>query len=231
MAIGGGHGLAASLRAARLYASTVTAVVSVADDGGSSGRLRAALRNPRARRPPPVPRRAGRGPRRPLGPNLRGPPLIRENSTDMPSATWLSPDWRLARAHSRRHWPTRPPSGSRGWGSAGNRLAGRPEGHRRRRLEGQLAVDPEGPDQPGDPGPPDPPANVEAAAAIADADQVVLGPGSLYTSLLAALSVPGIRNAVAARCGKNHLRGTTGTPRSGDNQLHGRLSGRLASPR
>lgn len=43
VAIGGGHGLAASLRAARLYASTVTAVVSVADDGGSSGRLRAAL--------------------------------------------------------------------------------------------------------------------------------------------------------------------------------------------
>lgn len=40
MAIGGGHGLAATLRAARSYASEITAVVSVADDGGSSGRLR-----------------------------------------------------------------------------------------------------------------------------------------------------------------------------------------------
>lgn len=40
VAIGGGHGLAASLQAIRRYASSVTAVVSVADDGGSSGRLR-----------------------------------------------------------------------------------------------------------------------------------------------------------------------------------------------
>lgn len=43
VAIGGGHGLAASLQAIRRYASTVTAVVSVADDGGSSGRLREEL--------------------------------------------------------------------------------------------------------------------------------------------------------------------------------------------
>lgn len=39
VAIGGGSGLASALRAARLYASSLTAVVSVADDGGSSGRL------------------------------------------------------------------------------------------------------------------------------------------------------------------------------------------------
>lgn len=43
VALGGGHGLAASLRAIRRYASSVTAIVSVADDGGSSGRLRAEL--------------------------------------------------------------------------------------------------------------------------------------------------------------------------------------------
>src|SRR5947207_12063338 len=42
-ALGGGHGLAASLGAVRRYASAITAIVSVADDGGSSGRLRAAL--------------------------------------------------------------------------------------------------------------------------------------------------------------------------------------------
>ena len=39
-ALGGGHGLSATLRAARLLSTDVTAVVSMADDGGSSGRLR-----------------------------------------------------------------------------------------------------------------------------------------------------------------------------------------------
>src|ERR1700680_5246511 len=41
--IGGGHGTAVTLRAARRYAGTLTGVVSVADDGGSSGRLRELL--------------------------------------------------------------------------------------------------------------------------------------------------------------------------------------------
>ncbi len=39
VALGGGHGTAVTLRAARGYAGTLTGVVSVADDGGSSGRL------------------------------------------------------------------------------------------------------------------------------------------------------------------------------------------------
>ena len=43
VAIGGGHGLAASLRAVRTYTDRITAIVSVADDGGSSGRLRQLL--------------------------------------------------------------------------------------------------------------------------------------------------------------------------------------------
>ena len=40
-AVGGGHGTAASLRALRRLSDDVTGVVSVADDGGSTGRLRA----------------------------------------------------------------------------------------------------------------------------------------------------------------------------------------------
>jgi len=40
VALGGGHGLAASLAALRLVTDRITAVVTVADDGGSSGRLR-----------------------------------------------------------------------------------------------------------------------------------------------------------------------------------------------
>lgn len=40
VALGGGHGLAASLTALRHTTDDITAVVTVADDGGSSGRLR-----------------------------------------------------------------------------------------------------------------------------------------------------------------------------------------------
>ena len=39
VAIGGGHGQAAALEAIQTYAGTISALVSVADDGGSSGRL------------------------------------------------------------------------------------------------------------------------------------------------------------------------------------------------
>ena len=43
VALGGGHGLAASLAALRRVTRNITAVVTVADDGGSSGRLRREL--------------------------------------------------------------------------------------------------------------------------------------------------------------------------------------------
>ena len=43
VAVGGGHGTAVSLRALRRVSDEVTGVVSVADDGGSTGRLRAML--------------------------------------------------------------------------------------------------------------------------------------------------------------------------------------------
>ena len=40
VAFGGGHGLAATLRALRMLPIDITAIVTVADNGGSSGRLR-----------------------------------------------------------------------------------------------------------------------------------------------------------------------------------------------
>jgi len=43
VALGGGHGLSAALSALRLMSDRLTAVVTVADDGGSSGRLRSEL--------------------------------------------------------------------------------------------------------------------------------------------------------------------------------------------
>jgi len=46
VAMGGGRGLTATLRAARRYAAHTTAIVATADDSGSTGRLRRALRIP-----------------------------------------------------------------------------------------------------------------------------------------------------------------------------------------
>lgn len=46
VAIGGGHGLSTTLRAVRPWAGQLTAIVSTADDGGSSGRLRASWEVP-----------------------------------------------------------------------------------------------------------------------------------------------------------------------------------------
>lgn len=43
VALGGGHGTAVTLRALRSISPDVTGIVSVADDGGSTGRLRAML--------------------------------------------------------------------------------------------------------------------------------------------------------------------------------------------
>lgn len=43
VAIGGGHGLATLLRGLKVHTRNITAVVTVADDGGSSGRLRESL--------------------------------------------------------------------------------------------------------------------------------------------------------------------------------------------
>src|SRR5580704_16570068 len=40
VALGGGHGLHATLSALRLITNDITAVVTVADDGGSPGRIR-----------------------------------------------------------------------------------------------------------------------------------------------------------------------------------------------
>ncbi|HHY44828.1 MAG TPA: YvcK family protein [Firmicutes bacterium] len=46
--------------------------------------------------------------------------------------------------------------------------------------------------------PPDPPALDEAVRAIGEADGIIIGPGSLYTSVIPNLLVPGIRDAIAS---------------------------------
>ena len=62
------------------------------------------------------------------------------------------------------------------------------------------------------PGGPSPPA--EAIEALAEADQVVIGPGSLYTSVLAAVAVPGHRRGAGRRRRASGSTSATCAPRS-----------------
>ncbi|HUP70641.1 MAG TPA: uridine diphosphate-N-acetylglucosamine-binding protein YvcK [Acidimicrobiales bacterium] len=197
VALGGGHGLAATLQAVRRYAGSVTAVVSVADDGGSSGRLRDAFHIP----PPGDLRRclvalgdpdsvwtqayehrfeAGELEGHALG-NLIIAGLA-ATAGDFIGA--LEEAGRLVGAIGRVLPATTVPVV----------LKAVADGEE---VEGQVAVATAGRITRVSIVPPDaePPAAV--IEAIAGADQVVLGPGSLYTSVLAVAAVPGIERALA----------------------------------
>jgi uncharacterized cofD-like protein len=202
VALGGGHGLAATLRAVRQYAGDITAIVSVADDGGSSGRLRAAFGDIPApgdlRRclvalgdPDDVWARAfeyrfdaGELKGHALG-NLILTGLAEASGGDFTTA--LTEAGRLLRTRGRVLPATQGPVVLKA------QVAGE-------EVVGQVRVqDANGPKSrvelvPADAAPP--PAAVEA---IERADQIILGPGSLYTSVLAAAAVPELRAAIAAR--------------------------------
>jgi uncharacterized cofD-like protein len=205
VAIGGGHGLAATLAAVRTYAGDVTAVVSVADDGGSSGRLRQSLSIPA---PGDVRRclvaladadslwarvfdyRFGAG-------DLEGHALgnliiagLSETTGDFTRA--LGEAARLLGVAGRVLPATTSPTVLRA-SVDGAEVVGEVEVNT---SAGSIAsVSVVGPD------------GVETRAsdsvvdAVAGADQVVIGPGSLFTSVLAACVVPGVCEALAARSG------------------------------
>ena len=59
-------------------------------------------------------------------------------------------------------------------------------------------------------------ASEDALAAIAEADLIVLGPGSLYTSLLPSLLIPAIRDAVLQRDAHRVSTSATSRPRTGE---------------
>lgn len=207
MALGGGHGLAASLQAARQYASDLCAIVSVADNGGSSGRLRAAF----GISPPGDIRRclvALADPASPWaaafeyrfeGGDLDGHAFgnlviagLAESTGDFELA--LAEAGRVLGACGRVVPATREPATLKAEVRA-------PDGDRRWSIEGQVAVQEAGGIAavsivPADAEPP--PAALEALAA---ADQVVIGPGSLFTSILAVVAVPALREALAATPG------------------------------
>jgi uncharacterized cofD-like protein len=195
--IGGGHGLAVTLEAARRYADEVEAVVNVADDGGSSGRLTRELGIP----PPGDIRnclvalaedsdlarlfqhRFGAG-------ALEGHALgnlVIAALTDMCGDFCLAVDraGRLIDARGVVHPATTDIV------SLTASVAGKT-------VRGQVAVQDATSIQAVYLTPSDPGANDRAVEAILSADQVVVGPGSLFTSVIATLLVPGITKALRA---------------------------------
>ena len=203
VAIGGGHGLSTTLRAVRTYAGSITAIGTVADDGGSSGRLRREL----GILPPGDLRRAlvalaAEGnvwadafEHRFEGADLDGHALgnlvlvaLTEALGDFVAA--LDEAGRLLGACGRVLPSTvdrvvleadvdgRPVVGQVAVATALGRIA-------RVGLE-----------------PPDARAVPDAVEALRAADQVVLGPGSLFTSVLAVLVVPALREAREGTAGR-----------------------------
>lgn len=202
-ALGGGHGLSVTLSAVRRYAASVTAVVSVADDGGSSGRLREATGIPAPgdlRRclgaladPESVwtqafeYRFAGEG-------ELTGHALgnlliavLTEVTGDF--ATAIEHAARLLRVEGRVVPATTVPvdlvARIDGADVVGQVKVARSHG----RIERLSLL------------PPGAPSPLEAVEAVEAADQVILGPGSLYTSVLAASVGDELRAAIAKRRG------------------------------
>lgn len=198
VAIGGGHGLAMSLRAVRSYAAHVTAVVATSDDGGSSGRLRDALDMPA----PGDLRRCltslsadpaladglehrfstGELAGHAVG-NLVLAGLVDAGSDLLEAADQLSRWLRIDPARARVVPATRQPVCVVGTTATGE-------------VRGQVAVESTEGIVRIATDPPDPPVPSAATEAIARADQIVLGPGSLFASVLSAAAIPGVRIAI-----------------------------------
>ena len=194
--IGGGHGLSAALGAARQLTDDVTAIVTVADDGGSSGVLRDWLRIPAP------------GDLRMAIAALAGDPAraallqYRFKEGDLaghPLGNLLI----AALADLRGDFVAAVDEVAEIAGVRGRVLPATPDPVRLRarmgglEIRGQVAIA-TGPGpverlylEPADPSPAE-----EAVQAIDASTLTVLGPGSLFTSVLAALLVPGIGAAV-----------------------------------
>jgi uncharacterized cofD-like protein len=199
VALGGGHGLSATLTALRLLGTDPTAVVTMADDGGSSGRLRRDLGIP----PPGDLRMAllaladqEAEPRELFGyrfqrGDLAGHSLgnlmlagLAELRGNFLEALEVASRW--LRVHGRVLPSTLVPV----------RLRGRVEGQV---VEGQVAIrDAWGQVERVWLEPRRPAAMAEAVEAVRAADLVLLGPGSIFTSVVPNLLVPELGDAIAA---------------------------------
>jgi uncharacterized cofD-like protein len=197
VALGGGHGLATALRAIRRYAGSITAVVSVADDGGSSGRLRRDL----GVAPPGDIRRC----------------LVALAGTDSVWSRAFEHRFRegdleghalgnlvlVGLAETLGSFPDALDEAGRLLGAVGRVLPATLEPVVLKAeltsevVEGQVAVANSEGIRRLELVPVDVAATPDAVDAIATADQVVYAPGSLYTSVLPVLCVAGLRDAIA----------------------------------
>jgi uncharacterized cofD-like protein len=198
VAIGGGHGLAATLAALRDGEANLTAVVAVADDGGSTGRLRdavdlpalgdlrkaiVALAAPHSRLASAMPHRFGAGD---IVGHAFGNLLIAalaESGDGLLGALDEITD--LVGATGRVLPATTEPVVLHATTRHGREVIGQVRIMRTADIERVSLV------------PTRPVAPPDAVDAIAAADRIVLGPGSLFTSVLAATAVPAIREAVS----------------------------------
>ena len=205
VAIGGGHGLAQALEAALSYASHVTAIVTVGDDGGSSGRLTSALEMP-----PPGDIRKCLLAMSPEPTVLRELFAYRFESTDvaghslgnlmLAAMTELSGDDFNAAVRIAAGMlgtvgqvvPVAPQSLHLQAVIDGSLVDGQAAITKTRGTLSELRLVPE-----------DVSADPAAIEAIRNADQILIGPGSLFTSVLAALVVPGI--AATLRTAPGHV--------------------------
>jgi uncharacterized cofD-like protein len=194
--IGGGHGLSSALGAARLLTDDVTAIVTVADDGGSSGVLREWLKIPAP------------GDLRMAIAALAGDPAraallqYRFSEGDLaghPLGNLLI----AALADLRGDFVSAVDEVAEIAGVKGRVLPATPDPVRLRarmsgtEIRGQVAIATgPGPVERLFLEPEDPAATPVAIEAIEASTLTVLGPGSLFTSVLAALLVPGIGDAV-----------------------------------
>ncbi|MDC7122089.1 uridine diphosphate-N-acetylglucosamine-binding protein YvcK [Cellulomonas fimi] len=206
VALGGGHGLSATLSALRLMTDRITAVVTVADDGGSSGRLRdelgvlppgdlrmalAALCDDsewgRTWRDVLQHRFASDGPldRHAVG-NLLIVALWELLDDTVEGLDWVG---RLLGARGRvlpmAAVPLRIEADVVHADGTPERVQGQVSVATTAGRIAHLRLDPT-----------DPPACPQAVTAIEEADWVVLGPGSWYTSVMPHLLVPGLRDAL-----------------------------------
>jgi len=194
--LGGGHGLAATLRAARLYADDVSAVVTVADDGGSSGRLTRELRIP----PPGDIRNCLVA----LAEDSKLADLYQHRfSSGALTGHTVGNLLIAALAEMTGDFAAAVAQAGALLGSRGRVYPATTEVVALRAqvdggvVRGQVAVaQTSAAIQAVYLKPPRPEAHAGAVAAICEADQVVLGPGSLFTSLIATVLVPGIRQAL-----------------------------------
>jgi uncharacterized cofD-like protein len=218
VALGGGHGLAANLTALRTFCTDLTAVVTVADNGGSSGRLRREL----GVLPPGDLRQAlaalcrddewGRTWARLLQHRFASSGELHSHAVGnlLIVALWEllgdhveGLDWvgRLLGAQGRVLPMAAVPLDI----AASVRGADPERPHEVTTVRGQVEIaSTDGRVESVELEPPAPPACPEALDAIRAADWVILGPGSWYTSVLPHLLVPDLRAALsgasARRC-------------------------------